>query len=185
MSKLERAVIAAERIEGWMAPDELRWLGEQAALRRRIVEIGSFCGRSTKVLALMCRGTVISVDNLAFDAEGFSEDQDLEFRRNLRNHLRSGRVQTIRKSSVAAARGFRGSADMIFIDGAHEKADVLADLKAWVPKLAKRGLLCGHDLSYPGVQEALEEFGIDYEQAAGDLWHDANGIPIGGIWAAR
>lgn len=185
MSKLERAITAAERIEGWMTHDELVWLAYQAKRSDLIVEIGSWHGRSTKVMAMMTPGVVVSVDSLTFDEQGYgNEPQDQAFRRNLAPEIKRGKVKTIRKPSVKAAASFRGKASMIFIDGAHEKPDVMADLEAWTPKLSQGGILCGHDLTYPGVREALDEFGLSYTEAVEAGGHDANGIPIGSIWVA-
>ena len=68
----------------------------------------------------------------------------------------------VKGESVQAAKdlGESQELDLIFIDADHEKASVLADIRAWLPHLASNGVLCGHDYcaEFPGVVEALEEF---------------------------
>jgi hypothetical protein len=44
-----------EAIPGWMYPAELRWLHEQAAAWRYVVEIGVYQARSTVALAYGAR----------------------------------------------------------------------------------------------------------------------------------
>lgn len=50
--------------------------------------------------------------------------------------------------------------DFIFIDGNHEYAYVMKDLKLYWPKIKSGGFLCGHDYSggHPGVTGAVDDF---------------------------
>lgn len=48
-------------------------------------------------------------------------------------------------STNAAQRVPNASLDIVFIDGDHGHASVLADLLAWVPKVRKGGIVSGHD----------------------------------------
>lgn len=172
MSALSDAVQAAEQIEGWMEVAELEWLGERAAQHKTIVEIGSFHGRSTKVLALMCPGVVYSIDSLAFDAAGWMDcNQDKHFKENLKAEIKGKKVKVIRKASLDAVKGFKNEqADMIFVDGEHEYPAATVDILAWTPKLAKGGLLCGHDSTIPGVTKSLDEILPGWKQGPGSLW---------------
>lgn len=179
--RLDEAVAAAEQIAGWMQPEELRWLGEQAETRHRIVEIGSWQGRSTKVLALMTAGSVIAVDNLAGE-EGsiYGAEQEAAFRENLAPELERGKVELMTCTSLEAAERFRGEADMIFIDGRHEYPAPLWDIRSWEPHLADGGLLCGHDSTIPGVYRSLvDRFGETWRSAGpGSLWYaDLSAVP--------
>ena len=66
-------------------------------------------------------------------------------------------------SLEAASRFDDASLDFVFIDAAHEKDAVLADIKAWLPKVKKGGVIAGHDYypenpEYCGVAAAVHEF---------------------------
>lgn len=51
-----------------------------------------------------------------------------------------------------------GSCYMVFLDGDHSHDAVKADIRAWLPKVAVGGYLCGHDyFTFPGVRTAVHE----------------------------
>jgi len=52
----------------------------------------------------------------------------------------------IKNWSVEAAKGFDDeSLDFVYIDGNHQFEFITADIAAWLPKVRKEGMLCGHD----------------------------------------
>ena len=62
----------ALKVPGWMWQHELQWLADQATRYSKIVEIGSWRGRSTRALADNTPGTVTAVDGFVgspFDTE--------------------------------------------------------------------------------------------------------------------
>lgn len=71
-----------------------------------------------------------------------------------------GRFKVHRTYSVDAARSFNdGSLDYVYLDARHDYAGVAEDLVAWWPKLARGGVLAGHDFVPDGEHEA-GSFGV-------------------------
>ena len=81
------------------------------------------------------------------------------------------RAYLLKSPSVAAAGRIEdGSLDFVFIDGAHDRASVAADLAAWWPKVKRGGIFSGHDYKhhrYTGVAEAVDEF---FNQRTEPFW---------------
>ena len=49
------------------------------------------------------------------------------------------------------------SLDFVFIDADHRYEGVLADIKAWLPKVRDGGIIAGHDYDWEGVFKAVNE----------------------------
>jgi len=81
-------------------------------------------------------------------------------------------VWMVETSLSASAKIDDNSLDFVYIDAAHQYANVIEDIRRWFPKVRKGGILAGHDLSIDGVRQAVEEFtaekGLDYSSAQGD-----------------
>lgn len=79
--------------------------------------------------------------------------------RDARTRLRPFGVTVVKGQSIDVARGIpTGLLDFVFIDADHAEAAVLADLKAWVPKVRTGGIVAGHDFNLPSVQRAVRDF---------------------------
>ena len=66
----------------------------------------------------------------------------------------------LRKTSIEAAPLYNNKVfDFVFIDSCHFYEDVKNDINAWLPKMKKGGLLCGHDYGgyYIEVQKAVND----------------------------
>lgn len=88
------------------------------------------------------------------------------------------RIIAHRALSLDAAPTFQDEfLDFVYIDADHTYEAVLADLKAWYPKVRHGGILCGHD--YDGnaahngwVRQAVNEFGIEITVTrCTSFWH--------------
>lgn len=160
-------------IDGWMSDDELEWLYQQAQNHQTIVEVGSWCGLSTRALLSGCPGLVWAVDHFKGSASEIDtvharakfDDIFTEFLVNV-GHFPNLRVLPM--SSVGASAHFTdGSVDMVFLDGDHEYSQFKADYLAWSRK-AK--FLCGHDRGQQGVPHVLKEFNVKIDCGPGTIW---------------
>lgn len=173
-------VMAAKaQIQGWMGKQARRWLRRQARTHKRIIEVGVWKGRSTRVIAKHTPGRVWAVDHwqgtpadaeqherlYAADVEGGSVYR--EFRRNLRPWILAHVVIPVRADSVAAAaqllERYGRFADWIFIDADHSYEGCAGDIQAYRPLLVPGGLLSGHDYAenWPGVRQAVDELAAE------------------------
>ena len=130
-----------------------------------IIEIGSRRGRSLSMLAMALRG----VDSQSLL---FSVDPHLECRHN-RDHVRLalrhiGEEDRLVQYSCMSDRAARligpGVASLVFIDGDHSHAQVLADLRNYVDLLAPGGCLLFHDYGF-GNHNGLPEAHPDVRRA--------------------
>ena len=62
------------------------------------------------------------------------------------------------------------SADLIFIDADHRYEAVRQDIIKFTPKLRPGGILCGHDIDYPGVNRAVNELIPDHDIGPNFVW---------------
>lgn len=157
-------------VGGWLSDDQALRLWSRAREVEpggRIVEIGSFQGRSTIVLASAADPgvEVVAIDPHAgndrgprelagFEAEA-AGDHEL-FHSNLRAAGLEGRVRHVRRFSRAARSEVAGQLDLLYVDGAHRYAAALADLREWGDRVKPGGTLLVHDsFSSIGVTLAL------------------------------
>lgn len=157
-------------VEGWMTPGQARRLWSCARTVRgggRIVEIGSFRGRSMIVLASAAEAgvEVIAIDPHAGndrgpqELEGFADEAATDhtvFTANLAAAGVSDRVRHLRKFSTEALGDVPDGVDLLYIDGAHRFAPALEDIRRWSAKVSPGGDVLIHDsFSSVGVTAAL------------------------------
>ena len=157
-------------VEGWMSPGQGATLYDSAAACPAgglIVEIGSFRGRSTIVLATAADPSVqvVAIDPHAGndrgpqEIEGFEDeaaDDHAVFTANLAAAGVTDRVRHVREFSDAALDVVEGDIDVLYIDGAHRYAPALADIRAWGDRVGDGGTLLIHDsFSSIGVTLAI------------------------------
>ena len=157
-------------VGGWLSDDQALRLWARAlevAPGGRIVEIGSYQGRSTIVLASAAHADVevIAIDPHAgndrgprelagYEAEA-SDDHD-RFHANLERAGVAGRVRHVRTPSGAALSEVVGPVDLLYIDGAHRFTVALNDVREWGDRVAPGGTMLVHDsFSSIGVTLAL------------------------------
>jgi predicted O-methyltransferase YrrM len=80
-------------------------------------------------------------------------------------------LRVLRMASCTAAKQFSdGYFDTVFLDGNHYYEAVLADIEAWLPKIAADGALCGHDYHFATVRKAVIKKLGNVEIMPGDVW---------------
>jgi predicted O-methyltransferase YrrM len=155
----------ARTIDGWMSEKELEWLAIQAKNCHRILEIGSYKGRSTRALADNTDGKVFALD--PWESVYYNDDGSLsginpqvfpEFYQNLKDHIIDGKVIPIKQHSKDFVPAFRY--DLIFIDGDHRYDSVKTDIFLAYRCINLHGIISGHDYNHsdwPGVRKVVNE----------------------------
>lgn len=178
----------AENIEGFFDSGDFEYYRRvvaQAESGSHFVEVGSYKGRSSAYMAVEI---ALSGKNIKFDCvdtwkgseehqagEQF-EDPDVVNNRLYNVFLKNMEPVTeyftpVRDTSLDAAELYRdNSLDMVFIDAAHDYDSVLADIRAWTPKVKSGGLISGHDWHHPPIKQAVSET-LGKVNSIGNCWY--------------
>lgn len=150
----------ARRINGWLTVREGRLLFDTAralpasgSTHGRIVEIGSFFGRSTVCLARGSRlgstARIIAIDphigSPKHETQMGCTDTWPHFLANLDAAGVRDLVTPIQKTSLDASADVGDPIDFLFIDGSHDEGDVEADFATWFPRLEVGAAVAFHD----------------------------------------
>ncbi len=157
-------------VEGWLTDVQARRLWAAAAqvgASGQIVEIGSFRGRSTIILASAASDSValVAVDPHGGSDRGPNEydpdaplgdvDHDT-FHANLARAGVDDRVRHVRRPSDQAWDDVEGQIDMLYIDGAHRYRFAKPDIERWGARVRPGGSMFIHD-SYNAVGVMLAQ----------------------------
>jgi len=165
-SVIDAAWWSAKNIPGFLTEHEARFIGLLAAysastVRGHIVEIGSFKGRSTIILATVARHyglpPVVAIDPHNFNSielqhHRVSEDSSsfAEFQSNLKAAGVSDVVEVHRAYSADLTANWNRPIGFLWIDGDHSYRGAKLDFDGFSPYLVDRGFVAFHD--------ALHEF---------------------------
>ena len=150
-----------ETVEGWLNPPVvflLYKLASRLPSRAKIVEIGSWKGKSTVLLQLSNE----KADIYAIDPhKGSHEHKELfgkvdtyaEFMSNIKLHCNPEKIKVLRKFSREAALDVPDGIDFLWIDGSHDYKDVRSDFELYFPKLKPGGWVAMHDYKWQGVKK--------------------------------
>lgn len=142
----------AVEVPGWLTRIEGELLA-RLAKGKTVLEIGSYCGRSTIWMARTAN-VVFAVDT--FDGRGTPEPRNTlqEFRNNLDKFQVKGQVRIFEGTTKEALPEVYGLFDLAFIDGAHDTESVKSDIECVIPKMTPEGMIAFHDyndVQRPGV----------------------------------
>jgi predicted O-methyltransferase YrrM len=163
-SVLGQAWQAADPVPGFLGESEARLLGTMAACVPRggvIVEIGSFKGKSTVMLAKVAAhygvGPVVAIDphnfnNVELEAHRTSPEASSfnEFLHNVSTAGVGELIEVHRAFSIEVAAEWNRPVSFLWIDGDHSYRGAKADFEGFVRHLLPGGVVAFHD--------ALHEF---------------------------
>ncbi len=149
-----------ESIDGWLRVEQAQMLWNAAATvptGGQIVEIGSYQGKSTIVLAASAPPgvTVHAIDPHAGNDRGPgqwrgpAEEGARDHEAFIENLSRAGvadRVNHVRELSEAAHPAVTGEVDLLYVDGAHGYRAAAADIVGWGARVRPGGKMFVHDV---------------------------------------
>lgn len=153
----EAMVALAQRLEGHLTPKEVRFLSLLAAVPTaagEVLEIGSFKGKSTIVLAksvgLAGGARVVAVDPLTLPSAtdpgiGDASALPATLRGNLRAHGVEGSVEFHEMRSEDLGRTWDRRLRLLWIDGDHTYAGARRDFETFAPFLSPGAIVAFHD----------------------------------------
>lgn len=181
-----RALEVARACKGFLDEEEgmrLHDLARACAPIGPIVEIGSYCGKSSVYVGAGTKaggGTLVCVDHHRgneeqqpgelyhdpdlYDPEQGAMDSLRIIRRTLRDAGLEDTALLLVASSTAAARLVTVPLGMVFIDGGHSFEAAQTDYQRWAGKVAHGGILAIHDL-FPNPDEGGQAPITIYRQA--------------------
>ena len=162
--KFEQIYSQVEYLKGWMGKEDCRALYDYAKnISGLILEIGSFMGISTKVLALSSsQSQVISIDPY-FSVHPSSGENDPEYVMERCIHeMFNFNWTLIRDKSQNAGKIWNRPIDFLHIDGDHHYEEVKQDIELFVPHVKKGCYVFFHDYVVKGGKEpdGRDEYGI-------------------------
>ena len=153
-------------LEGLLSYEESAFLFLTAAGKRRIVEVGSYRGKSCVLLTLGSTdsgGKVTAIDphlRQVDDRAEYADDDAETLRAAIARHGVGDRVDHKVMTSAEARAEWPAdkSIDMLWIDGDHSYEGAKHDFEAWKDLVAPGGVIAGHDYkTKPGVKRAWDE----------------------------
>lgn len=142
-------------VSGWLDEDEGKELRRIAA-GKDVLEIGSYCGRSTICMATAAK-SVTCVDYWDGRATAVPGDTFKEFTRNVESYGVQEKISLLHPEGEFPKEAF----DLVFIDGDHSEESVKADIEKALVAIRPGGLIAFHDYHSkddPGVTAAVDKF---------------------------
>lgn len=160
--------VEIESIKGFLEAEE-GWALHDAALdaskRGPVMEIGSYCGKSTVYIGVACQknGTALYAldhhygseenqkgwehhDASLHDAETDRLNTFPLFRRTMRMARLEDTVVPLVAPSKVVSNGWATPLAMVFIDGGHGMEPAMDDYRHWAPRVIPGGILAIHDV---------------------------------------
>lgn len=166
---LSEVTAAAATVDGWLLPDEIRFLALLAAAPTaagRVVELGAYRGKSTVILALASRLS---------PAPGIVSVDPIDPRPLLTNLDRAGVGELVELHSVCSHEfwpNWRDPIRLLWHDGANQRSIVQADVASALPYLADGAIVAFHDVRNPSG----ERLHVFVDEVLGSPHFGASGV---------
>lgn len=144
-------------IDGWLSDDEGAKLYSEAD-GKRVIEIGSYKGRSANYIASSA-AHLSCVDTFSAGSDGQAQNGNTldEFLRNTKQY---NNITVFQGTSVSQKDKFEdGSVDMVFVDAMHDEKSVSTDIESYWNKIKPGGKMLFHDYAWygHGVMSAVDK----------------------------
>ncbi|WP_226702646.1 class I SAM-dependent methyltransferase [Microbulbifer elongatus] len=163
-----------ESVKGFLDPKEgeaLYRLAADASDLGPVLEVGSYCGKSTVYLGSACKlmnNSLFAIDHHRgseehqpgeeyhdrdlFDDRSQLMDSFHNFRSNMRAAGLEQNVVPVVAPSAVAARHWNTPLGLVFIDGGHSLEAALTDYRSWSRHIVPGGFLAIHDI-FPNPED--------------------------------
>jgi predicted O-methyltransferase YrrM len=198
-----KSSIDIDTVKGFLDPKEghaLYSYALQAGALGPVLEVGSYCGKSTVYLGEACREKDVSLyaidhhrgseehqpgeeyhDQDLFDGKAGLMDTFREFRQNMRNAALEDVVVPIVASSSVASRNWHTPLGMVFIDGGHSLEAAQTDYRSWVSHVVTDGILAIHDIFPDPAEGGQAPYEILKLAVASGLFEEVDRVKTLGI----
>lgn len=185
MDVLEGAWPTVALIHGWFSRDEAEALVAEVLARpgATVVEIGSYCGRSSACLGLAAQqvgGRLYCIDPFTGTASGHVIEHvylsgtggtppGVMFDQMVDVFKLSDVVEKIVGFSQNVGEMWGLPIDVLFIDGDHAYDYVKKDMELFAPYVKPGGIMALHDRAEDGPKQAIAEFNWDGWEFVGEV----------------
>lgn len=182
----QQTIDQANATEGWFEPEDINAIYDivsgNATKGGRVVEVGSWKGRSTYAIAGACeevgakltcidsfKGLLLGPEHIKWNlyhgdngyySEGNTRSILPDFKKNVAEFLDKGIITIVEGDSRTAHKDLKDeSCDVVFIDGDHDEPVIGQDLDNYYKKVKPGGVFCGDDYEAGNnVSQSLDTF---------------------------
>ena len=198
-----KSSIDIDTVKGFLDPKEghaLYSYALEAGALGPVLEVGSYCGKSTVYLGEACREKGVSLyaidhhrgseehqpgeeyhDQDLFDGKAGLMDTFREFRQTMRNAALEDVVVPIVDASLVASRNCHTPLGMVFIDGGHSQEAAQADYRSWASHVVTDGILAIHDIFPDPAEGGQAPYEILKLAVASGLFEEVDRVKTLGI----
>lgn len=171
-------------IEGWASQEEQGELLKtilplvKNSSKIKIAEIGVYQGRGTSIWNTILINEGIDYEYKAIDhfKGSLEHNKTINYYEKTLHNLKPilDKITIIKNDSISECKNYNDEYfDIVYIDASHEYEFVIEDIKNWIPKVKKGGVICGDDYvkGWPGVIRAVDEiFGDNVNIVGNQQW---------------